>query len=166
MKTSNADFADFSVPREERYFEDYLPGARFQFGVVEVSEDEIIDFASKFDPQPIHIDRDLAAAGPFGGIIASGWHTIGLMMRVFVEHYLTSVASMASPGVDEVRWTVPVRPGDRLTIRIETTEARPSRTKDDRGIVHSFVEAENQRGEIVASFKGVNIVAKRPAEMA
>ncbi|GEK67281.1 enoyl-CoA hydratase [Paracoccus denitrificans] len=153
----------FDVPRDARYFEDYVPGSCFQFGGVEVHENEIIEFAAQFDPQPIHLDRDAAESGPFRGIIASGWHTIGLMMRLFVEHYLTSAASMASPGVDEVRWSVPLRPGDQLQVRITITEARPSRTKADRGLVHSFVEAVNQRDEVVASFKAMNIIGKRPS---
>lgn len=150
------------TPRDQRYFEDYPVGEVFEFGPIEVEEDEVRDFATRFDPQPMHIDPDFAARGPFGGIIASGWHTLSLMMRLMVENYSSTVAGLASPGVDEVRWTRPVRPGDRLTLRMTIREARPSRSKPDRGVIFSLAEAVNQDGEVVASFKGMNLILKRP----
>jgi acyl dehydratase len=151
----------FAVPIGDRYFEDYAAGATFLFGPIEVEEAEVISFARRFDPQSIHIDPALAQAGPFKGIIASGWHTIGLMMRLIVEHFLSSVASLASPGVDEVRWVQPVRPGDQLHLRVSILETRPSRSKPDRGLIIANMEAINQNGDIVCSFKAMNLLKKR-----
>jgi acyl dehydratase len=151
----------FATPPDDRYFEDYVPGAVFEFGPIEVEEQELIAFAQRFDPQFIHTDPEAAARGPFNGLIASGWHTVGLLMRLYVQHYLTAVASLASPGVDEVRWTRPVRPGDRLTLRVTVTETRRSRTKPDRGLVHSYLEGINQDGEVVATLKAMNLVGLR-----
>ena len=153
---------EFATPPDDRYFDDYRQGAVFQYGPIAVEEDEVIAFAERFDPQSIHIDPQAAARGPFNGLIASGWHTIGLLMRLFVQHYLTAVASLASPGVDELRWIKPVRPGDQLRLRVTVTEARLSRSKPDRGIVHSFVEGINQRDEVVVTFKAMNLVGVRP----
>jgi acyl dehydratase len=101
---------DFPVPIDDRYFEDYIPGSVFEFGTVTVSEADIIDFGRRFDPQFFHTNPAAAARGPFGGLIASGWHTGSLAMRLFVDHYLSSVASLGSPGVNELRWTPPGRP--------------------------------------------------------
>jgi acyl dehydratase len=155
--------AVFPRPPSDRYFEDYRDGHVYEFGPIEVEEAEVIAFAKRFDPQSIHTDPQAAANGPFNGLIASGWHTIGLLMRLFVEHYLTAVASLASPGVDEVRWIKPVRPGDRLRLRVGVSEARRSRSKPDRGILHSFVEGINQRDEVVVTFKAMNLIGVRPA---
>jgi acyl dehydratase len=155
--------AEFSVPIDERYFEDYIPGPVYEFGPISVSEAEIIDFAKKFDPQYIHIDPEKAARGPFGGLIASGWHISSLMMRLYVDHYLSSVASNASPGIDELRWTKPVRPGDSLWIRVTALDARPSRSKPDLGVVRVFVEVLNQNRETVMTVKTVNLFRRRPA---
>jgi acyl dehydratase len=151
----------FSVPIDDRYFEDYVEGSVFEFGPIAMEEAEIISFAESFDPQTMHTDPEKAAQGPFHGLIASGWHTIALMMRLFVDHYLSAVASRASPGVDEVRWYRPVRPGDRLQLRISILEARPSRSKPDRGMVVSLLEGINQEGEVVTSLKAMNLLAKR-----
>jgi len=151
----------FSVPIDDRYFEDYVEGSVFEFGPIAMEEAEIISFAESFDPQTMHTDPEKAAQGPFHGLIASGWHTIALMMRLFVDHYLSAVASRASPGVDEVRWYRPVRPGDRLQLRISILEARPSRSKPDRGMVVSWLEGINQEGEVVTSLKAMNLLAKR-----
>ncbi len=153
---------EFRSPISDRYFEDYVPGAVFEFGPISVDEAEIVAFASRFDPQSIHFDKGCAEQGPFKGLIASGWHTIALLMRLFVDNYLSAVASLASPGVDEVRWTKPVRPGDQLRLRVSVTEAAPSRSKPDRGLVRSFVEGLNQDGDVVVSFKAMNLLARRP----
>ncbi|MFD0851730.1 MaoC family dehydratase, partial [Actinomadura adrarensis] len=123
---------DFATPPADRYFEDYRPGAVYEYGHRTVTEEEIIEFAERFDPQPIHVDREYAAAGPFGGIIASGWHTSSLAMRLIADHYLSRVASLASPGIDELRWPSPLRPGDTVRLRTTILEARPSRSKPDR----------------------------------
>ena len=154
----------FATPRDARYFEDYAAGAKFEYGPIAVEEAEVISFATRFDPQTIHIDPEGAARGPFKGLIASGWHTVSLMARLFVENYVSAVASLASPGVDEVRWLRPVRPGDELMLRVTILEARPSQTKPDRGIVVSLLEAINQSGDVVASLKAMNLFGKRPPQ--
>jgi acyl dehydratase len=152
----------FSRPISDRYFEDYVEGDVHPFGTIAVEADEMIAFAKRFDPQTMHTDPEAAKHTPFGGLIASGWHTAGLVMRLYVEHYLTHVASLASPGLDELRWLKPVRPGDTLSVRVTVLKTVPSKSKPDRGAVTSFVEAINQAGDIVMTFKGVNIIAKRP----
>jgi acyl dehydratase len=152
---------DFAAPIDDRWFSDYRPGAIYEYGTVVMTEDEMLDFARRFDPQPIHIDRAYAATGPFGGLIASGWHTASVFMRLYVEHYLSRVASLASPGVDELRWPVPVRPGDSLRMRATIIEARRSRSKPDRGVVHTRGEMLNQRDEVVLSMTAVNFLRCR-----
>ena len=148
---------------EDRYFEDYIPGAVFEYGEIRVDEAEIIEFARRFDPQDMHVDPEAAARGRFGGLIASGWHTAAMMMRLVVENFLPKKASLASPGIDELRWLWPVRPGDVLRIRVTVLEATPSRSKPDRGLVRSFIEVLNQEGEVVMSLKPMNLVRCRPA---
>lgn len=152
----------FSTTPDNRYFEDYEPGRVYEFGTLQLTEPEIIEFAQKYDPQQFHIDPQKAAAGEFKGIIASGWQTIGIAMRLYVDHYLSHVASLASPGVDEIRWPRPVRRGDSLRIRVEILDARVSRSKPDRGIVRAKLEALNQRDEIVLSMLVVSILGRRP----
>ncbi|MGB8897075.1 MAG: MaoC family dehydratase [Pseudolabrys sp.] len=152
----------FSRPISDRYFEDYVEGDVHRFGSITGEADEIIAFAKRFDPQTMHTDSEAAKRSPFGGLIASGWHTAGLMMRLYVEHYLTHVASLASPGLDELRWLKPVRPGDTLSLRVTVLKTVPSKSKPDRGVVTSFVEVINLAGEMVMTFKIVNIIAKRP----
>ncbi len=119
---------DFAVPVEDRYFEDYQVGAVYEFGPVTMNESEIIEYATRFDPQRMHTDLAYAASGPFHGLIASGWHTAGVFMRLYVDHYLSHVASLASPGIDELRWPAPVRPGDRLRVKVDATYAPPAGT--------------------------------------
>jgi acyl dehydratase len=153
----------FLIPTAQRYLEDYESGGVYEFGSVIMTEPEIIDFARRWDPQYFHVDPQRALAGPFNGLIASGWHTIGVTMKLLVDHYLSEVAAMASPGMDELRWPAPVRPGDTLRVRVTTVEARPSRSKPDRGIVKAKIETFNQRDELVLSMIGICIVACRPA---
>ena len=152
---------DFAVPVNERYFEDYVPGMAFEYGATTVSADEIVEFARRFDPQPIHIDPEAAERGPFKGLIASGWHTASVAMRLLVDRFISRVASMASPGVDELRWLVPVRPADTLSIRVTVLECKPSRSKPDRGVVRTFVEVINQDHQIVMTLKPMSIVRCR-----
>ena len=151
----------FAHAIDDRYFEDYVEGSVHDCGSIAVEANEVVAFAKRFDPQSIHTDSEAAKRGPFGGLIASGWHTCGLMMRLYVEHYLTHVASLASPGLDELRWLEPVRPGDRLSLRVTVLKATPSKSKPDRGAVTSFVEVLNQTGVAVMTFKVVNIIARR-----
>jgi acyl dehydratase len=155
---------DFAAPIDDRYFEDYVAGEAYEYGYVTVTEAEILDFARSFDPQPIHTDLGFAAAGPFGGLIASGWHTAGIMMRILVDHYLSHVASLASPGIDELRWPAPVRPGDSLRLRATIAEARRSRSKPDRGLVRTKVELINGSDEFVLTLTAMNLIrARHPA---
>ncbi len=154
-------FSEFLTPTAERAYEDYEPGAIYEFGTVKVDEAELVAFAERYDPQPMHVDAQWAATGPFGGLIASGWHTVSLLMRLFVEGYLPGAASLTSPGVDELRWTLPVRPGDKLRLRVTTVSKRVSRSKPDRGIVVSVLEGINQNDEIVASMRAMNLIALR-----
>ncbi|MDO8605021.1 MAG: MaoC family dehydratase [Phaeospirillum sp.] len=153
----------FSTPITDRYFEDYVTGAVHCFGSIVVEEDEVIAFAKRFDPQDFHTDPEAAKATPFGGLIASGWHTAGMMMRLYADHYLTKVGSLASPGVDELRWIKPVRPGDALSVRVTILDAVLSRSKPDRGVVTSFIEVLNQADEVVMSMRAVNMVLRRPS---
>ena len=152
---------EIAAPVDDRWFEDYVPGSVGVFGGIAITEDEIVGFARKYDPQAIHADPAAARAGPFGGLIASGWHTIALVMRVLVDNYLSHVAALVSPGIDELRWLAPVRPGDTLTVRVSVTEAVPSRSKADRGLVKSYVEAMNQHGETVLTMKAMNLIRRR-----
>ena len=158
---TNETFDEFSTPIDNRYLEDYTEGARYSFGVESVNAEEIMEFARRYDPQSIHTDPEAAADGPFGGLIASGWQTAALMMRLFADYYLTSVASLASPGIDELRWVRPLRPGDRLTLQCETTGVRPSRTKPDRGILTTDVTLVNQDGDPILTATAMNMVARR-----
>ena len=153
---------EFDVPPDRRFFEDYVPGRVYEFGAITVTEAEIVEFAARFDPQSFHLDPIKAAASQFGGIVASGWHTIGVAMRLLVDHYLTHVASLGSPGVDEIRWPNPVRPGDTLRIRAAIIETRASRSKPDRGIVRTRIEALNQKDELVLSMIAVSFLGRRP----
>jgi acyl dehydratase len=151
----------FTVPIENRYFEDYLAGSVHEFGPIAVEEAEVIAFARRFDPQPFHIDPEAAQQTMFGGLIASGWHTASLMMRLIVDHYLSRVASLGSPGIDELRWLKPVRPGDALSVRVTILETKRSRSKPDRGIVRSFIEVLNQTDEVVMSMTATNFMLCR-----
>nr|WP_294505345.1 MaoC family dehydratase [uncultured Rhodopila sp.] len=150
----------FSTLPTERCFEDFTVGATYVCGSTRVTEDEIIRFAEAYDPQAMHVDRVLAAEGPFGGVIASGWHTVALIMRLVVDNFLPH-NGLPSPGIDELRWILPVRPGDTLTLRATVTEARRSRSKPDRGLIHSFLEVLNQNNEVVMTMRPVNPVRVR-----
>jgi acyl dehydratase len=157
-----ASDAPFPRQPEQRWFEDYRPGLVLEFGAVPVDEAEVIEFARRYDPQPFHVDPVAAARGAFGGLIASGWHTGSLMMRLLVEHYLSPLASLGSPGIDELRWLAPVRPGDTLTVRVTVLEARRSQSKPDRGLVRASIEVLNQRREPVMRLTALNFTRCRP----
>ncbi|WNV73709.1 MaoC family dehydratase [Geodermatophilus sp. DSM 44513] len=148
---------------EDRWFEDYVPGTTAEHGPLRVTEDDVVDFGRRFDPQPFHVDAQAAAAGPFGGLIASGWHTCALMMRLLADEYLSPVSSLGSPGIDELRWRAPVRPGDELTLRTTVADAVPSRSKPDRGLVRTGIELVRQDGTAVLSMTAMNLVLRRPA---
>ena len=148
-------------PTKERYFEDFLPGSVSEYGEIRVTEAEIIEFARRYDPQYLHVDQEAAASGPFGGLIASGWQTVALMMRLLVDGFLPGTASLGSPGIDELRWLKPVRPGDVLHIRVTVLDATPSRSRPDRGVVRTLVEVLNQDRDVVMSLKPMNIFRRR-----
>jgi acyl dehydratase len=155
--------SEFNPPIEDRYFEDYIPGSVYEFGSILVEEKDILDFAQKFDPQIFHLDKDKARNGPFGGLIASGWHTTALAMRLLVDHFLSRVAGMGSPGSGPIRFLRPVRPGDELSIRVTVLKATRSRSKPDRGIIRIFIETMNQHRDVVMTRVGIGIVRCRPA---
>ncbi|MEU0969200.1 MaoC family dehydratase [Streptomyces sp. NPDC005917] len=160
--TTPAATDNFATPIEDRYFEDYVTGTVHVFGSSTLTEQDILEFARRFDTQSFHADPEAAQAGPFQGLIASGWHTTAVMMRMYADHYLSKVASLASPGVDEVRWQRPVRPGDTLSVRATITGARVSRSKPDRGLVHTAVEVLNHHGETVLTMTIMNMLRRRP----
>ena len=146
-----------------RYFEDFTVGEVLTLGQVTVSEAEILAFARQFDPQPFHTDPERAKASPFGGLIASGWHTVALYMRLLVDGFIGSVAeSQGSPGVDKIEWLKPVRPGDRLTGRMTILELIPSKSRPDRGTIRTLGEMVNERGEVVMTMRGLGFFGRRP----
>jgi acyl dehydratase len=151
----------FNVPIEDRYFEDYVVGLVHESGSITVEEEEIIDFAKRFDPQVFHTDPEGAKKTSFGGLVASGWHTSGLVMRLLVENYFSKVANLSSPGLDEVRWLKPVRPFDKLSVRATVQMAMQSRTKPDRGVLRSLIEVMNQRHETVMTMILISIMLCR-----
>jgi len=124
--------------------------------------EEMITFARQYDPQPFHLDDEAARTSIYGGLIASGWLTVAVMMRLLWDALLKDAVSLGSPGSDELRWLKPVRPGDTLTARLTVTEATASRSKPDRGIIRSVMEMRNQRGEVVMTTSGVNFFSRRP----
>ena len=151
----------FTTSPEDRYLEDYVEGDIHEFGPITITENDIVEFGRKFDPQVFHIDPVKAKQTVYRGLIASGWHTSSLFMRLFVENYLAGKASLGSPGVDELRWLKPVRPGDSLTLRITVHKVSPSTTKPDRGVLFSFCEMVNQEKEVVSTMMALNLIQYR-----
>ena len=145
------------------YFEDLAPGTVLEFGDAEMTAAAIIEFARQFDPQPFHLDPEAAKHSLCGGLCASGWHTASVMMRLWVDNYLSPEASLGSPGVDEVRWHRPVFPGDRLKCRIEILDATPSRSKPFMGTVRSKCQVLNQNSDVVMSLNGIGFFRRKPA---
>jgi len=141
-----------------------VPGQRIDTTGVTLSEGEIIDFALRFDPQPFHLDVEAAKDTIFGGLIASGFHTMALTFRLYVQTNALAAASLGSPGIDEVRWLRPVRPGDTLRATIEVLDSRTSTSKPDRGIVSVKYTTFNQRGEPVMTMLGKQLMRRRPTD--
>ena len=143
------------------YWEDFPPGDTLEIGSHTFREEEIIAFARQFDPQVFHTDPAAARDSSFGGLIASGWHTCAIAMRLMVDAYVARSASLGSPGVDNIRWLAPVRAGDTITYRRVITSARPSASKPGVGLVQSRWEAVNQRGEMVMTMEGWSMFRRR-----
>jgi acyl dehydratase len=147
---------------DTRYLDDLTPGQRFETGGITFTEAEIIDFALRFDPQSFHLDATAAAQSPYGGLIASGFHSLALCFRLFIQSGVLADSSLGSPGIDELRWLAPVRPGDTLKSVIEVLEIRPSSSKPDRGIARLRYQSVNQRGEVVLGFVVNHLLRRRP----
>ena len=145
-----------------RYFEDFVPGETVELGECTVTEPDILEFARLYDPQPFHIDPERAKESPYGGLIASGWHTASLGMRLLVDGLLGDSSSMGSPGVESLMWIKPVRPGDTIRARMRVIEMAPSKSRPDRGRVRSSLEMINQNDEMVLSWTGMIIFGRRP----
>jgi acyl dehydratase len=146
------------------YFEDFTPGRAFQLGRHQMTRDEIVEFAQRFDPQPFHLDEEGGAASPFGGLIASGWHTASVFMRLYVDAVLSDAASMGSPGLSELRWRHPVRPGDVVTGEFAVEAVEPSSRRPDRGTVHFRGHLVNQEGETVLTMAGRGYFQRRESD--
>lgn len=147
---------------ERRWLDDFSEGERFLTAGVTFTESEIIDFALRFDPQPFHLDIESATRSPYGGLIASGFHTLALCFRLFIQNGMLTESSIGSPGIDELRWLAPVRPHDTLRTVVEVLEVRPSSSKPDRGIARLRYFAINQRGEKVLSCIINHLLLRRP----
>jgi acyl dehydratase len=145
------------------YFEDFVAGQEIALGSRLVTEEEILAFATQFDPQPFHLDHEAAAQSIFGRLAASGWHTCSMMMRMVVDGILNDSSSMGSPGLENIRWIKPVHAGDTLHVTYLTKEVRPSVSKPDRGVVVTVWKASNQHGELVATVEGMGMFGRRPA---
>jgi acyl dehydratase len=145
------------------HLDDLAPGQVYPLGRRTLSRDEIVAFARDWDPQPFHLDEEAGAASIYGGLIASGWHTVCVFMRLFADGLLSRAVALGSPGVDELRWLRPVRPGDTLEARLEILEVRPSRSKPDRGVARLRSVMINQDQEEVLRFVANVMFRRRPA---
>jgi acyl dehydratase len=143
------------------YWEDFKVGEREEIGSKQVSLDEVVAFARQFDPQPFHVDEAAARHSHYGGIIASGWHTCSMVMRMMCDAYLNKSASIGSPGLENVKWVKPVRPGDRITAFRTTLESRASKSRPEIGIVRNLWEVFNQNGELVMTMEGHGMFYRR-----
>jgi acyl dehydratase len=145
-----------------RSFEDFRPGETLSLGSRTLSEADIIGFAREYDPQSFHVDPEAARHSSFGGLVASGWQSCVVFMRLLVDGVLKESSALASPGIDEIRWLKPVRPGDRLSAKITVIDATPSRSKPDRGLVRHACELSNQRGEVVMTMRTLALFGRKP----
>ena len=148
-----------------RYWEDFTIGLVMEFGDYKTTEEEIIDFASEFDPQPFHVDREAAREHYFGGIIASGWHTGAMCMRMMVDHYLKDSASMGSPGIEQIRWKKPVRPGETLHVTAEVLDRSLPKSRPELGFVKLSHTVKNQDGEIKMTMVSSGMFLRDPARL-
>jgi acyl dehydratase len=143
------------------FWEDFTPGDTAPIGEKTMDQAEMLAFAKAYDPQPFHIDEQAARQSMYGGLIASGWHTVALVMRMTVDSYLNASASLGSPGVDNVRWLKPVRPGDTIRATRTVLETRPSGSRPDMGLVKTRWEVFNQSNELVMSMEGYGMFERR-----
>lgn len=146
-----------AVAPKERWFGDYAVGEVFEFGEHQVTQDEIIDFAQRYDPQTFHTDPEAAKNSMFGGLIGSGWMSAAMAMRMMCDHFIPVDSALGSPGVDNLRWILPVRPGDTLRMRVTVVSVQASRSKPDRGVVTIRQELMNQNGQIVMTLDGKSL---------
>jgi len=145
-----------------RWFDDFAVGERFTTAGCTLSEAQILDFALSWDPQPFHLDKTFADEGPYGGLIASGFQTLLVSFRLWHAAGVINAASMGSPGMDELRWAAPVRPGDTLKVEAEVRELRPSRTKPDRGVAVIAYTVRNQHADAVMTYRVTHLLRRRP----
>ena len=144
-----------------RYFDDFEVGETFHSGTVTLTEPALLDFARVYDPQPFHLDRQAAAEGPFGELVASGFQTLVLAFRVFYDANVINACSLGSPGMDELRWVKPVRPDDTLSVAAEVLDKRASKSKPDRGILRMAYTVTNQDDEPVMTFTTIHMMKRR-----
>ena len=150
-------------PRPIRFWwEDFPAGSVREFGAKQVTRDAVIAFAAEFDPQPFHLDDDAAEASLFGRLSASGWHTCAMTMRMICDDHLLDAASLGSPGIDSLRWTRPVYPGDTLSVRLEVLEARPMGSRPEVGLIRQRWQVLNQDREVVMTMEGWGMIRRRP----
>lgn len=150
-----------ATPTVKYYWEDFHVGEVREMGPHTITEEEILNFAHQFDPQRFHVDAELARETIYGGLIASGWHTCSLVFRMTCDGLLLESSSMGSPGLENLRWLKPVRPGDTLRARIEVLESRPMASKPHLGLVRSVWQGLNQHNEVVVSMEGWGIYGRR-----
>jgi acyl dehydratase len=148
---------------EPRYWDDYEVGQKYPLGSTSFTEQEIVEFAKLYDPQSFHVDPVAAKDSLFGSLIASGWQVCSKLMRLFVDNYLDKRTALGSPGVDEIRWLKPVRPGDTLTAWVECSGKAASKSRPTMGVIHEDWKATNQNGELVMTAKGINMIRRRPS---
>ena len=144
------------------YFDDFHVGRRFTSRGITLTEAGIIDFAYKYDPQPFHIDKTAADDSQFGGLIASGFHTLAAAFRMIIQENIFTACSMGSPGLDALRWRQPVYPGDTLKVTMEVTDAAPSSSRPDRGRIRAAYTVTNQHGDAVLTFTAMQIMKRHP----
>jgi acyl dehydratase len=148
--------------RTIRYFEDFPLGETLELGSHQFTAESIVAFGTAFDPQVYHVDPERAKSSVWGGLIASGWQTASVYMRLLVDNLIGATESLGSPGLDSLKWLKPVRPGDTLRARITFLDGAPSRSRPDRGIIRSRGEMVNQQGDVVMQLEAVNFFARRP----
>lgn len=152
-----------TAPRTIRFWwEDFPAGSVREFGAKQVTRDAVIAFAAEFDPQPFHLDDQAAEASLFGKLSASGWHTCAMTMRMICDDHLLEAASLGSPGIDSLRWTKPVHPGDTLSVRLEVLEARPMGSRPEVGLLRQRWQVLNQQREVVMTMEGWGMMRRRP----